>query len=67
MMTNCFYESAFGPMLLAAADGALCGAWFLGQKHFPANLEAGDDTPPDDEPPSSEPPPKRGGHLRIVK
>ncbi len=47
MMTTCSYESAFGPMLLAAKDGALLGAWFLGQKHFPETLTANGDAPPD--------------------
>ncbi|HML62981.1 methylated-DNA--[protein]-cysteine S-methyltransferase [Solidesulfovibrio sp.] len=47
MMTTCSYESAFGPMLLAAKDGALFGAWFLGQKHFPEALIANGDAPSD--------------------
>ena len=34
-------------MLLAAKDGALFGAWFLGQKHFPEALIANGDAPSD--------------------
>lgn len=29
-----------GPLLLVAEDGALIGAWFLGQRHFAPNLPA---------------------------
>lgn len=47
MITTCSYDSAFGPMLLAARDGALLGAWFLGQKHFPETFGATNDAPPD--------------------
>lgn len=36
-MTNYLqFESPLGPMLVAARGEALVGAWFLGQKHFPA-------------------------------
>lgn len=30
------FESPLGPMLVAARGETLVGAWFLGQKHFPA-------------------------------
>lgn len=29
------WESPLGPMLLAATDRGLCGAWFVGQRHGP--------------------------------
>ncbi len=29
-------HTSLGPMLLAACAESLCGAWFLGQRHFPA-------------------------------
>ncbi len=47
MMTHLRYESAFGPMLLAAEDGGMLGAWFTGQKHFPWKLAFPDAAPPD--------------------
>ncbi len=33
------YASPLGDLLLAADDGALCGAWFAGQKHFANGLD----------------------------
>ena len=30
-----YYDSPLGPMLMEAEDDALCGLWFVGQKHFP--------------------------------
>ena len=29
-------KTSLGPMLLAACAESLCGAWFVGQRHFPA-------------------------------
>lgn len=40
------YVSPLGPMVLASVEGdgaapaALCGAWFVGQKHYPTWLES---------------------------
>lgn len=34
-----YYESPYGRMLLVATGGALCGAYFVGQKHF-KNIES---------------------------
>jgi methylated-DNA-[protein]-cysteine S-methyltransferase len=34
------YESRLGPVLLAAEGDALVGVYFLGQKHFPAEVPA---------------------------
>jgi methylated-DNA-[protein]-cysteine S-methyltransferase len=33
------YQSPLGPMLLAASDQGLAGAWFHGQKHAPLDAE----------------------------
>lgn len=38
MDAQCIYESPLGPMLLRARGDALTGAWFLGQKYFPADV-----------------------------
>ena len=39
-MTVWEYVSTVGPMTLAEENGALVGAWFAGQKHYPEMLEA---------------------------
>jgi len=36
MKAYAFFESSLGRMLLAAGPDGLAGAWFVGQKHFPA-------------------------------
>lgn len=36
MQTCAYMDTPFGRMLLAARGGALTGAWFAGQKYFPA-------------------------------
>lgn len=33
------HSTRLGPMVLACTSQGLCGAWFIGQKHFPATLE----------------------------
>lgn len=38
MLHTRLYASPLGQMLLAANEQGLTGAWFLGQKHFPADL-----------------------------
>ncbi len=35
MIDYCEWRSPLGTMLLAAGDDGLCGAYFVGQKHFP--------------------------------
>ena len=37
----CRYDSPLGPMLLAADEAGVTGAWFEGQKHFAARLGPG--------------------------
>ena len=38
MIHTRIYQSPLGQMLLAEEENALVGAWFIGQKHFPATL-----------------------------
>lgn len=40
-MATARYLSPLGEMLLAADDVGLTGAWFVGQKYFPAEVDAG--------------------------
>lgn len=40
------HASTLGAMLLARTEHGLCGAWFVGQKHFPTGL-AGQEAPHD--------------------
>jgi methylated-DNA-[protein]-cysteine S-methyltransferase len=34
-ITSCHFDSPLGPMLLAATERGLAGAWFVGQRHWP--------------------------------
>lgn len=39
-MVTTQYASPLGKILLAGENGALCGAWFEGQKYYPADIGA---------------------------
>lgn len=48
MRTAVHHDTTLGPMLLVAEDDRLLGAWFLGQKHFPAATPTPGAEPPED-------------------
>ena len=44
-MYTCIVDTPLGSMRAAAADNALCGLWFIGQKYFPLRADTWLDAP----------------------